>query len=243
MELIVLNSNSAGNGYVLKGKTQSLLIECGVHFQEVLKALDFKTEVIQGCLVTHEHLDHFKYVDMAAKYGINVYASKGTLINKQGHRFYSIEPNRSFKLGEFTIFPFDVEHDCREPFGYIIGHPESGNIMFITDSAYTKYKFSGISQIIVEANHSKEYLKERVLNGKMQHFVYNRLINSHMSIETCQELLLGSDLTNVVNIILIHLSNANANEKEFKSIIESKTGKKVHIANKNTIINLDLIPF
>lgn len=247
MDLIILGSNSAGNCYILKGRTQSLLIEAGVHPKEVKKAMDFDMSSIVGCLITHEHGDHFKYVDQIAQMGIDVYASEGTLKEKEDskflHRLYTIMPNLYFHIGEFKIMPFKVNHDAREPLGYLINHLECGNVLFLTDSAYTEYRFPGLNQIIVESNNSNEILKEKVLTGQMQYFVYGRLINSHMSIEACEKLLMANDLSKVTNIVLIHLSDANSHEADFKDRIERTTGKKITMAAKGTRINFDLIEF
>lgn len=243
MELIILGSNSAGNCYILKGKEEILLIECGIHPIEIKKALNFDLTKIVGCIVTHEHGDHFKYVDQVNALGIDVYGSGGTLKDKHGHRLYEIKPNATFRVGQFRILPFKVNHDAREPFGYIISHPESGNILFLTDSSYTEYRFPGLNHIIVESNNSNEILQEKVLTGKMQYFVYNRLIKSHMSIESCEKMILANDLSKVINIVLIHLSDANSHERQFKDRIEKITGKIVTIATKRTTIDFNLIPF
>lgn len=56
MHLRVIGSSSRGNSYVLKSNTGSLLIDCGVPFKQIQKAVDFNMSNIQGCLVTHEHL-------------------------------------------------------------------------------------------------------------------------------------------------------------------------------------------
>lgn len=243
MKLKVLNSNSAGNCYVLEGEHQALLLECGVHPRFVKQALDFNISKIVGCLVTHEHMDHFQYANQIASFGIDLYGSPGTLKNHNGHRFYEIMPLAQFNVGGFTVFPFPVVHDARQPYGYLIKHEECGNILFLTDSAYTEYRFPGINHIIVEANNSRALLEEKVLSGKMQYFIYKRLVESHMSIEVCEKLLLANDLQNVYNIVLIHLSNANSIEAEFKKTIEEKTGKIVHIATAGKIINLSLNSF
>lgn len=238
MDLRILNSNSAGNCYVLEGERQALLLECGVLPRYVKEAVSFNVSKFVGCLVTHEHLDHFKYVDEIARLGIDVFGSHGTLRDKFGHRFYEVEAGKQFNIGEFTVKPFPVEHDARQPFGYIIKHAECGSVLFLTDSAYSGFKFPGVNHYIVEANHSKALLEEKVLSGQMQHFVYKRLIKSHMSIETCQEMILANDQTSIKNIVLIHLSDANSKEQEFKSTIEAKTGKLVHIARPGKTISL-----
>ena len=62
MNLSVLNSSSAGNCYVFQNKTEALIVEAGVRFSELQKALDFNVRKVVGCIITHEHGDHSAYV-------------------------------------------------------------------------------------------------------------------------------------------------------------------------------------
>jgi len=155
MKLIVLGSSSKGNGYVLHNEKEALLIEAGVPFHEVQKALDFNTGIIDGCVITHEHKDHSKYALKYIQRGIKVFASKGTseAVGEVGlSKPVEITSKRVFVAGNFKILPFDVVHDCAQPFGYLISHPETGNILFITDSAYSKYVFcctAGLVGVVV----------------------------------------------------------------------------------------------
>jgi hypothetical protein len=48
MELIVLNSNSLANGYILTNGNEALVIETGCKLMEVKKALDFNISIIAG---------------------------------------------------------------------------------------------------------------------------------------------------------------------------------------------------
>ena len=72
MRLLVLKSGSSGNGYVLYNDREALIIECGVSYDTCLKALKFKRGIIVGALVTHEHLDHSKYVEQYLEAAIPV---------------------------------------------------------------------------------------------------------------------------------------------------------------------------
>jgi uncharacterized surface protein with fasciclin (FAS1) repeats len=64
-----------------------------------------------------------------------------------------------------------------------------------------------------------------------------------MSIETCKGLLEANDLTAVNNIVLIHLSDGNSNAADFKKQVQDLTGKTVHIAGKDMVIDLNKTPF
>lgn len=56
MELKVIGTGSTGNCYILKHKTDMLLLDAGVSKDKILKAIDFNTAVIDGVLVSHQHL-------------------------------------------------------------------------------------------------------------------------------------------------------------------------------------------
>jgi phosphoribosyl 1,2-cyclic phosphodiesterase len=67
LKLTVLGSSSKGNCYLLEYKNKVLILDAGVKFKEVQKALNFKLDKVVGVLVTHEHMDHLKYAaDFAA---------------------------------------------------------------------------------------------------------------------------------------------------------------------------------
>ena len=57
----MLGSSSKGNCYLLEYKNQVLILDAGVSFKEVQKALNFNIEKVVGVLITHEHMDHLKY--------------------------------------------------------------------------------------------------------------------------------------------------------------------------------------
>lgn len=245
MKLHIINSGSVGNCYILDNGISALIIECGVNFKDVKVALDFQLSKVVGCIISHEHLDHCKSVKDVAAAGINIYCSKGTAdaMHVNSHRIHKIEKFNQYKIGEFTVMPFDVKHDCAEPFGFLINHKDCGNVLFITDSYYCEYTFRNLNNVIVEANYDKAIVNQRLRENKIHGKVRDRVVESHMSIDTCIELLKSNDLTKVNNIVLIHLSDGNSNAADFKSRVTTLTGKSVHIAAKNTTINFSVTPF
>lgn len=243
--LKVLGSSSSGNCYILETDNTALILECGVAFKEVKRALNFKLNKVCGALVTHEHLDHCAFVRHFTAAGIDVFGSKGTLdaFDYQSHRLHYMLPNVKHQVGEFTIMPFDVKHDCKQPFGYLIQHADCGTVLFLTDSYYSPVKFKGLNNILVEANYSSAILAQRSFDNELNSYVKDRVIKSHMSLETCMELLGANDLSKVNNIVLIHLSDLNSDAAFFKKQIEEQTGKAVHIAQKSLTIPFNKQPF
>lgn len=246
MELIVLGSSSKGNCYILSNESEALVLECGVPFLEVKKALDFKISKIVGALITHEHGDHSSHINEFLDAKVNVHASAGTL---QGLEIKSrflpliLEGGITCKIGNFSVLPFIVKHDANEPLGFLIRHPECGLVLFATDTYYLPFKFQGLSHILIECNYRQDILDANIAAGKIPAALRDRTMQSHMSYHTCLEALQANDLSKVNNIVLIHLSDGNSNEKEFHGGIHLATAKTVHIAQKGLKINFNQQPF
>lgn len=245
MQLKIVNTGSVGNCYILETETQAIIIECGVKFDHIKQSLDFNLSKVAGVLLTHEHGDHAKAIKDVVNAGLNVYCSLGTAVamGVQSHRIKPMVKMTDYQIGEFRVKGFDVEHDVKEPFGFLIYHKECGNVLFLTDTFMCRYKFTGLNNIIIEANYCKNIVRRRLLEKGIHEAVRDRVIESHMSIDTCIELLKANDLTAVNNIVLIHLSDGNSNEIEFKQRVENATGKNVHVANKGKDFDFNRTPF
>lgn len=118
MKLKVLGSSSKGNCYLIEANEKDkLILDAGINFKDVQKELRFDFQGIQGVLITHEHMDHLKYAPNFALNGIDVYSSAGTFakLDLKGHRFKVIKALKQFEIGNFTILPFDTQHDAAEP--------------------------------------------------------------------------------------------------------------------------------
>lgn len=242
MKLKVLNSNSKGNCYILQNENEALVIECGVKFSEVKKALDFNVSKVVAALVSHEHGDHAKYVNDALNSGIEVFTSPGTISKlklKSNKLPVAMQSKEIVQLGNFKVMAFDVKHDCAEPYGFLIEHPDTGVILFATDTYYLPYKFDNLSHILLECNYSMDILNANYNEGKVHRKVRDRVIESHMNVDTCCDTLRANNLTDVRNIILLHLSDSNSNEKLFLKQVKQATGKRVFVASRGFEIELN----
>ncbi|RYZ16128.1 MAG: MBL fold metallo-hydrolase [Sphingobacteriales bacterium] len=252
MKLIIIGSNSSGNSYILDNGKEALLIECGVSFKAIKQALGFSLARVAACIVTHEHKDHCKAVNDILKGGIKVLTSEQThkAMGTDGHynsRFTEKKPQGSYfktAFEGFTIQPFTVKHDAAEPVGYLINHEECGNVLFLTDSYYCEYTFKGLNNVIIEANYCQKILDDKVAAGVSPEFLRNRVLESHMSLTTCKEMLQANDLSQVNNIVLIHLSDSNSDAVRFGKEVREVTGKTVHVAAAGMVIeNFNKSPF
>lgn len=231
IEIKTLASGSKGNAYLLSDGRSSILLECGINFREIQIATGFKTNDIIGCLVTHEHKDHTKGLKDVLKNSINVYASKGT-VEAEGiehHRLRPIEARKQFKLGNWTILPFEVEHDAAEPLGYLIANGDE-KILFATDTFYVRYRFKGITRLMIECNYSLDILNDNIESGRVPAILKRRLMKSHFSLENVIEFLKANDLSQLKEVHLLHLSDNNSDEEMFKRAVQEVTGVPVYIA-------------
>lgn len=245
MKLKILGSSSSGNCYLLEAKNETLILECGLPYKTILKGLNFDLNNVVGCLVTHEHKDHSKGYGEVLSNGIDVWLSEGTMkatCNQKHNQFRFpclCESEKQFKIGEFTILPFQAQHDAAEPLGFLMHHPEMGKLLFITDSYYCKYNFKGLNHILIECNYSNDILKENLENGSIPLSLRDRIIKSHFELGNVKEFLKATDLKEVKEITLIHLSESNSNATQFKGEIEGLTGKPTYVANRG--LELDLL--
>lgn len=243
MIFTTINTGSIGNSYFLKStKGEILFIDCGVRFSEVKKALNFDLSGSVGCLLGHQHMDHLGYAKEFINAGIDVYTNDecAEFSKIKSHRLHVVYENKVFKLGSFTVMPFELKHDVKN-FGYLIHHPECGTTVYITDTYYVPTTFKGLNNIIIEANFDQEIIDQKLKIDKK--FLRDRILKSHLSIEHCLNVLRANDLTAVNNICLIHLSESNSNEQKFKQLVENQTGKNVHVARKNMVIEFNKTPF
>ena len=136
MVLSVLGSSSSGNAYVLQNVGEALLIEAGVNFKKVVAALEGNISKVVGCLISHEHGDHAGRINEVLNAVIPVYATRGTIdaakITSEWKPRVLEHDGEGYKvqtLGRFKVIPFATKHDCAEPVGFYIWHPETGGIL------------------------------------------------------------------------------------------------------------------
>lgn len=246
MILKVLGSSSKGNCYLLVASDKVLIIEAGVKLIEVKKALAFRTDNIIGCLISHVHNDHSGYIKEYADAGITILTSgvvrRSKILSKYDNRVKEICPERGYYFGPYKIICFEVQHDV-PCLGFLISHPESGNIMFITDTYLLPYHFEGLNQIIIECNYADDILEHNIIYKGLNPMMRPRLLFSHMELESCKNVLRSLDLTNVVNIVLIHLSDGNSNEQRFVTEIQQEFCKTTIAADREIDISFNINPY
>jgi phosphoribosyl 1,2-cyclic phosphodiesterase len=245
MKLNVLGSDSNGNCYILQTDTEALIIEAGVRMPDVKKALKWNISKAVGAVVTHEHNDHAKYIKDFMQNGITVLALydvfRAKKIDNLSFRKV-IEANHGYIIGGFKIFAIPVCHDV-PCLGFIIEHEDMGRLLFVTDTMMLEYSVPGLNHILLEANYAYDILDAKIDAGLVPASMKPRLIQSHMEINTTKGILKANDLSGVNEIVLIHLSNGNSDEKRFIREVQEVTGKPVYVAAADMELNLCKNPY
>lgn len=240
MKLKVLGSGSSGNCYILENENEALIIEAGLPFMEVKKALDFNVIKIKAVLITHEHGDHRKYWFEYVRAGIPVFepfkldGSSIKLFDNSQFRVMAFE-NRD-KSGRWLHNNGDgSECPC---FGFYITHPEMGSLVYATDTEYVKWRFKDVNHIMVEANYDMQFVNREEPN-------YEHRLRGHMSLPTALDFISTNDNPAFRNVVLIHLSDKSADSALFKQKTEEtiKYGADVYVAERGLEVDMNLCPF
>ncbi|MDD5092825.1 MAG: MBL fold metallo-hydrolase [Dehalococcoidia bacterium] len=232
IDIKVLASGSTGNCYRISDGKIPLLIEAGIPIDRIRKGVDFKLSEIQGCLISHAHMDHAKAAKKLMDAGIDCYMSKETAeaLKVSGHRLHVLDPNQMHtNIGPWAVISFETEHDAEGSLGFLIMHGDE-KILFLTDTAYTRYRFNGLTRIMIECNFDEDIIRENVASGVLHQSLKSRIYANHMSIDRVLDFLKANDLSQCREIWLLHLSDSNSDAEAFKRRVQEATGKIVRVA-------------
>lgn len=236
MKIEVLGTGSSGNCYKVKIGKATLLLECGLPYKVIQKKLNFKISEIDACLVTHEHMDHAKAIKDLMKAGVDCYMTKGTAeaLKVKGHRLNTFRKDDKGQgycwkfFSDIQILPFEAVHDVAEPVSFFIKTKDKKeSLVFVTDTAYLKYKIPECDVLMIECNYVKAKLDENVRLGNINTSLRNRIVKNHLSLENLVEALRAASLDRCKKIYLLHLSDGNSDEKLIKRTIQETTGIEV----------------
>lgn len=254
MQIKVIASGSRGNCYNCEYESgtgvRRLLLDAGLRYSEILEAINFDIASIDGVLVSHEHADHAKAVPDLLANGIDVYMSAGTLngiLDEDDYLRNMAEVHKvkdQFTVGPWMVIAFKAEHDAAEPLGFLLYHQiEKIKILYLTDSVGCKYRFVGLTHIMIECNYVLEVINSNLRCGEVNKPLTDRILRSHIGLETLIPWLKGLDLSNLRKIILVHISDRNSDVDRMKKEVEQAAFAETIIARAGQVIDLDQCGF
>ncbi len=223
MQLCSIASGSSGNCIYVGSDNTHIIVDAGIsgrRIEEGLNSIGLKTSELDGILITHEHSDHIAGLGvLARRYGIPMYATKGTidairtmkyLGNIPGELFTAIEADTPFTVNDLKVNPVRISHDAADPVAYRIGNGNRA-IGVVSDlgkySDYTVDSFFGVDAILLEANHDVNMLQV----GKYPYQLKCRILGDkgHLSNESSGRLLSRLLHNDLKHVFLGHLSQEN----------------------------------
>lgn len=218
-----LSSGSSGNCYLIGSNSTYILIDAGISAKKIadhLSVLSLCPEDLSGIMITHEHADHIKGIDvLAKKHHIPIYANENTVSQMQSlckywklMDFHIFTNNRTFPVGDLNVKAFPVYHDAADTVGFSVSNGQT-RICTATDTGHiTEEILSELSSadlMVIEANHDEEILKM----GRYPWFLKQRILgqNGHLSNEAAGSAIAKSVLSNPKSrrVLLAHLSREN----------------------------------
>ena len=229
MKFEQLYSSSSGSLYTLaNGSGKRLLIECGVTWKKLWKALNYDLTDITACILTHSHKDHSKGAKVLLAAGIDVYGSAGTLdaLKLTNRRRFKVVADKTLvRLEEFEILAFHTEHDAPDSLGFVVREKSTNEyLLFATDTSHLTQRFNlPFAIIAIECSYDKDILQQRVDSGDINETLAKRLLTSHMEKSNALRYIDEfCDKSKLREIHLIHCSGDNLNKEQARKEFEEK---------------------
>lgn len=216
-----LYSGSSGNSAVIEEDGRYLLIDMGKSCRTTtngLKQLQLEQQNLQGILVTHEHIDHIRGLNVFLKnQSVTIYSNGMTLdyliakaqVPTNGD-LQELEQKQQ-DIGGFGVNAFEVSHDAMKCQGYRIVTPKGKTVCLATDLGYLHQglyeSLVGCDLLALEANYDPIMLK----NGTYPYPLKTRIASSrgHLSNYDAAKQIAQIAQAGCDKFWLCHLSNEN----------------------------------
>lgn len=219
MKVINLSSGSEGNLTYIETDKAKILVDMGLSCKEVenrLTLLGVSGRDIDAIVVTHEHVDHTKGINVfSKKYDVPVYAHDEVWPGLADKLNKVSESNRkiftdSFVIKDLLIEPVELPHDVK-CFGFSFIENDK-KISILTDLGHITEKIfeavKGCTLIYLEANHDINLLK----NCEKYPLALKMRIagpEGHLSNDATADFIERLVRTGTKQIVLSHLSKEN----------------------------------
>lgn len=218
MRFASLGSGSRGNCLLVESGTTRILIDAGFGPRETtrrLERLGIGVADIDAILVTHEHSDHIggAYA-CGGRFKWTVLMTAGTCAaSRHGAAERSVrlfDSHQAFDFGDFSVQPYPVPHDAREPVQFVLGDG-AARLGVLTDAGHVTphmvAMLDGCDALVLECNHDRDMLAR----GSYPQTLKRRIAGAqgHMDNDTASSLLERIDRTKLRHVIAAHLSEQN----------------------------------
>lgn len=217
LKIYSFGSGSKGNCTLITDGKTKLLLDAGLNINVIVKKLNLLGLTpmdLDGLLITHEHDDHVKSVEMLSPF-LPVYSHPDTLEQVVTRHPIPLKnlmetEEKEFSIGTLDIIPFRVSHDAAHPYGFLIKDWET-KFAYLTDTGYVSKGMMSIIRgsdiVMLESNHDKELL----LRGKYPEYLKRRILSDRGHLSNAKSALTSLDLieSGARKIVLSHISEQN----------------------------------
>ncbi|NTU71384.1 MAG: MBL fold metallo-hydrolase [Coriobacteriia bacterium] len=172
LRVVFLGSGSSGNATAVSDGETTLLIDCGFSAREVSRRMTLAgliADDVSAILLTHEHLDHLRGVDVfARRHACAVHATRGTRmaagLDHLPGEVVTVVAGEPIRIGTLSVVPFRTSHDSAEPVGYLIESDAGERFGLATDTgvltAEAAEALSDVDILGIESNHDLLMLEQ-----------------------------------------------------------------------------------
>ena len=248
LDFCSLSSGSSGNCYYLGNEFHGILIDAGISatsIRKFLKDIGISMQSIMGVLITHNHIDHIR--------GLEVLTRKNSLpafttltiwesilspkkkISRDCIREIGLQ--QKFHLAGFDIEAFPVYHDAPETIGFHICAGDkkitiATDLGHICQTAAPYLKKANL--LVIESNYDEQMLE----NGKYPYYLKARIKSDNGHLGNHQTSVFLADIINddLRNICLAHLSkNNNTPEKALQTLLQTFSERGINFSGRQRI--------
>jgi phosphoribosyl 1,2-cyclic phosphodiesterase len=238
-----LSSGSSGNCYYLGNEFHGILIDAGISatsIRKFLKSVDISMETIMGVLITHNHNDHVRGLEvLTRKNNLPAFTSPNvwksiltprTRISPDCIR--EIPLKQKFHLAGFDIEAFPVSHDAPETIGFHICAGDK-KVTIVTDLGHicetAAHYIKEANLLIIESNYDEEMLR----TGSYPYYLQARIRSDHGHLGNHQTSAFLAEILNdsLSHICLAHLSRNNNTPEVVLQTLEKTFAEKGIILN------------
>lgn len=246
MRLAVLGSGSGGNATLLENGQGCLLVDAGLSAKQLvlrMRELEVEPEDLKGILITHEHGDHVKGLEVfSRKFEVPVYVTALTrevlarkVTSVQQWKLFAAGQN--FDCGGFAIESFSIPHDAVDPVGFKF-HFEGKQAALVTDLGHANSRLverlRGVTAMVLEANYCDRMLEEdEVRPWSLKQRISSR--HGHLSNEQACELARELQTSGLERVVLGHLSKDCNTAAVAKSVFDALGLNEVRVASQTEV--------
>ena len=217
VEALVLASGSSGNAVLISSRETSILIDCGVSALQVRKRLEAfgrSPDEIDAILLTHEHSDHVRGLDVFLRRyrTAPVWTTHGTwsMIDVRSEEGGELRSGSTRRFGNFRVTPVATSHDAAEPLAYVFDDGEHSAAVCTDTGIVTpllEQRLQGCELLLLETNHDKDMLRHGPYPWVLKQRIDSRTghLSNHQSCEAIDRV--GSGVLKAV--VGLHLSAEN----------------------------------